>query len=103
MNALIHITQLPEFKARLIRQIETLDVAAGFTPSDKRILKERYNQLLEAINDIMERDEVVLQGGSYNELQPIPNTQHPTPNTQHPAPDNIPVHQPEIVNPQAAI
>ncbi|QEE49659.1 hypothetical protein FUA48_08695 [Flavobacterium alkalisoli] len=61
MKALIYITQLPEYKKQLERQIEVLEIAEGFTPQEKKTLLSIYNQLLGEINAIMANDEKIVQ------------------------------------------
>lgn len=61
MIALIYITQLPEYKKQLERQIEVLEIAEGFTPQEKKTLLSIYNQLLGEINAIMANDEKIVQ------------------------------------------
>lgn len=57
MTALIYITQLPEYKAQLERQIEVLEIAEGFTSKEKETLLAIYKQLLFEINCILHTDE----------------------------------------------
>lgn len=50
---LLYITQLPEYKAQLLRQMEVLKVAEGFTAKDKEDLAEIYKMLLAKVECIL--------------------------------------------------
>jgi cytochrome c553 len=56
MRTLLYITQLPEYRKQLIRHMDVLDVAEGFTDQDKADLSEIYQKLLNKIDTILATD-----------------------------------------------
>lgn len=53
MKPLIYITQLPEYKRQLERQLHLLEVAPGFTDTQKAKLVAGHKELLASVNEIL--------------------------------------------------
>ena len=68
MKALNYITQLPEYKAQLERQIDVLEIAEGFTQKEKKTLLAIYKQLLFEINCILHTDENISEAVNQMEV-----------------------------------